>query len=377
MPFLARLPELPTYHKAARPVELFARARKSKVPEGGWTTENFYGKQGAALVKDILMVRRLAIRENVSALSKSLLSMFEDEASAVLGTFAAKLNTHYGAKTIGSDLVTVVLNIKVPDNAVGIWEEALRQVFEEGSVEGRVLRVFRPHYQSVLDHVTRKTTVLLAKPEKPRRVSRPLANVTATETADIERARVLTNAQLQRVISGRVQKLCSKVTRISTTTRNRMSAFFEREIKAGDSVGEVMEKFREAFPFIAASRVPTIVRNELSVAANEAQIISFQNHPTLTHCSVVGCQAIEENSPTYRGFHTCNIRNVPVGDLPYVDFHIGHTGSWVPSGFRHADGTIPRLPLGNSPGIGAYDDLNSLRHTNPAAAGLMGVVRPR
>jgi hypothetical protein len=278
-------------------------------------------------------------------------------------------------KTIGSNLVNVVVTLNVPDGSERMWEEALDAVFSEDPTKGRVLRVFKPHYQSVMANITHKTSVLIPPRYPGGRPSAQVIPVTYVETPAVPSGRPLTQAEFNKLITAKADNLCNLVTGISETTKKRMRRIFQEKINAGATMGEVIQTMRDSFPQIAANRIPTIVRTELGRAANEAQILSFKNSLSVTHCSVVGCQAVEDDSPTYMGFHTCNIRNVPVQDLELVEFHINHTGSWVPTGFRNYDGTIPVLPLGNSPGIGHYDDPNALRHRDRVAAGLGRVAQ--
>jgi hypothetical protein len=367
---LQPLPPARPFRATPRPKDTFNRFRGSTVPSSGWTQQSFQTREGKKLIKDVLAVRRLALRENSKRLTKALKAMFEDEASLVLGEFASRLAKHHKlGKSIGSNLVNVVLTLNVPDGSERMWEEALDAVFAEDPTKGRILKVFKPTYQSVMDHVIRKTGVLIPPRYVGGRPSGDLIPVTSVSTAP------MTIAQQAKLVPARADKLCEKVTQISETTKKRMRKFFQEKIESGATMGDIVREMRKAFPQIAANRIPTIVRNELSIAANEAQIISFQNSLSITHCSVVGCQSVDDSPHQYHGFHTCNIRNVPVQDLQLVEFHINHTGSWVPTGFRNSDGSIPRLPLGNSPGIGHHDDPNALRHRDPAAAGLGTVAR--
>jgi hypothetical protein len=354
----------------ARPNEIFKWYRKSRIPVGGWTQESFKATRGRKLLKDVLAVRKLALRENITKMNKAVTGMFEDEINMIMEDFIAQITTDHvkSTKSIGSNLMLVILNLRVPDGSESLWEAALDRVFEEGSVLGRVMRVFKPSYQSTISHIVEKTNVLLVEPSPVPEVidtstfGQPLP-VTAIEvTTDRPLPRPMVRKEQAALINRKADKLCRKVTRISKTSRRRMRIFFEEHIKAGDTVKEMIEAMKREFPRVAKDRAARIVRNELSVAANEAQIMSFVGSRSVTHCSVIGCQAVEDNSPTFRGFHTCNLRNVPVGDLDEVEFHIGHTGSWIPTGFRLANGTVPRLVLHNTEGIGSYDDPNARRH---------------
>lgn len=367
---------------APRPTELFAKARRSSVPKDGWTLEAFRTPNGAALVRDLLSVRKLAIRENASRLTSAVSKMFNEEMEEVIAAFLTRLEPGTGAKA-KRGLVEMVLNLEVRDGTELLWEQALGEVFSSSKVRGRIMRVFRPMFQSVFSHIIKKARVLLSprmKPSMPptlptRRITtgkpplsaRPVPsgpNTTATEGPPLPVTAIETVALPVPEISISVTDkaalveadgLCDKVTRISETTRKQLADTLRKAMKGQHTIGGLIQEVREKFPQIAAKRIPTIVRNELSVAANKAQILSFKEVKTLTHCSVVGCQAVEDDGPKFMGFPTCNIRNVPVDRLSEVEFHINHTGSWVPSGFRKANGSVPDLPLGNSEGLGKRD----------------------
>ena len=392
----AQLPQPPKfdYRKTSRPYDIFLRLRKSSVPKSGWTMEDFSSNKGEALLRDVIAVRRLAIRDNASKLTKSLSDMMEWEIDEVLTKFVQALAKQENARTksIGSRLVGLVLNIFVAKGLEKLFEAALREVFEEGAVEGRINAVFKPPYTSVMAHISDKTVSLLVPPneiEEPSTVeeelreegrlpapSRPVEppTVLVDRQEDLppvtsitigkppKRERALSKKEIDKIITRKADKLCSKVTRISETTRKRMRKFFKDNIEGKATVREMMEKMKKEFKSIEKSRIPTIVRNELSVAANEAQILSFKNTKTLTHCSVIGCQAVEDDGPKYKGFPTCNLQNVPVAELEKVEFHINHTGSWVPTGFRNKNGSVPKLRLYNREGGGSFDDPNALRH---------------
>ena len=90
----------------------------------------------------------------------------------------------------------------------------------------------------------------------------------------------------------------------------------------------------EALPAFNASRINTIARTETNNAWTRGSVASFQESTTLSHVSVIGCEAREPNSPQYRGESTCNVQDVPVEDAGLLDFHPNHTGTIVPSRFR-------------------------------------------
>ena len=385
-----------TYRKTSRPYDLFLQIRKSRTPQEGWTQEEFASRRGSDLIRDVLAIRRLAIRDNATKLTSSLVNMIESEIDETVTLFVQELAKREGVagKSIGSKLINAVLSIFVADGLEELFEEVLKKVFADKGVESRVTAVFKPAYMSTMAHVADKTMTVMIPPadlkEEPtvedelreqgvlpsanEQVGEPVRVASQEDLPPVtsisigkppKREKPLTKKQVERIITRKADKMCAKVTRISETTRKRMRKFFKENIEGKATVGQMITKMREEFKKIEKSRVPTIVRNELAMAANEAQILSFKNTKTLTHCSVIGCQAVEENSPKYKGFPTCNLQNVPVADLEQVEFHINHTGSWVPSGFRRKNGAVPKLRLYNKAGIGAFDDPKAPRHRKP------------
>ena len=98
-------------------------------------------------------------------------------------------------------------------------------------------------------------------------------------------------------------------------------------------MAETAKYLRGNFPERSRNRISTIARTELGQAADEGRKQSMKDLGTVTHVSVIGCEAREAASPTYRGESTCNIEDVPIGDMDTLEFHINHTGTIVPSRF--------------------------------------------
>jgi len=385
MPFLTSLPKVhETSRINLRPVAVFNRFRGSKVPDGGWTQQTFQTEEGKKLIKDVLAIRRLAIRENATSLSTSVERLMREQVAEVLALFAAKVNKQVGTKSLGGSILQVVLALNVPDDSEGLWEDVITEVLGDSNlgIVARTIRAFQPSVQSVIDHIFTKTKVVVPPPMPPQYLTgegdegiNELIPVAYHTTPEVAPPPLPTARQQSQRINKRAAEICEKVTRINATTRDRLRMVFKREIKKGSTMGEIIKVVEDNFPYIATNRIPTIVRTELSNAANEGQIMSFEESLSVTHCSVYGCQAVEDASPTYRGFHTCAIQNVPVADLRLVEFHINHTGSWVPTGFRNNDGTVPTLPLGNTAGIGHKDDPESLRYTDREAVGMENIAQ--
>jgi hypothetical protein len=132
----------------------------------------------------------------------------------------------------------------------------------------------------------------------------------------------------------RAKDIATQVTQITGTTRARLAKEIQRAIDDRLTIVETVRRLRDKFPQIATNRIPTIARTEIGRAADRATIETMRSGGTITHCSVVGCQAIEANSPTYRGIPTCNIQDVPMNDAMTLTFHPNHTGTIVPSRFE-------------------------------------------
>jgi DNA-directed RNA polymerase subunit F len=130
----------------------------------------------------------------------------------------------------------------------------------------------------------------------------------------------------------RSYRIASKVTKINNTTRKLLKSEILKSLKDGLSVSETSKKLRDLIPQMNR-RIPTIVRTEMSRATDEGVKQAMKESKVITHCSVMGCEK-EEPLFTYNGQSTCNVENVPIGEVDGVEFHINHTGAWVPSKFK-------------------------------------------
>ena len=332
MPFKTVRKE-PCKHLRLSPAKVFDRLRSSKAPKGGWTQESFLTSNGARLVTDLIRVQKLARRESYPKMTKGLLAMFNEE----MDEFIEALE-HPSAKARQPDI-----SIELPEHLAALVASALRKTFSEKQIRARVVKRLRPAIQTAMDHTYRKSVVLLGGKPTDRNLNRIRANA---------------------------DRMCNLVTRISQTTKYRLRREIRYAMDNRMTLAETVKHIRSRFRSIAAYRIPTIVRTEIGRAMDYATIQAFKDQGNVTHVSVIGCEAIEPGIPTYHGIPTCNIRNVPIEDALDLEFHINHTGTIIPTGFLKADGKPPRLRLGTAPTIGHPDNPNSLRYTNPAAAGM-------
>ncbi|MAS81987.1 MAG: hypothetical protein CMF45_04800 [Legionellales bacterium] len=143
-------------------------------------------------------------------------------------------------------------------------------------------------------------------------------------------------------LAGRNERILKKLKRVQISTLAMANfkikqtfddaAWFRIGYSWGEAVGIVGQAIQTRVA--APSRVLTIARTEGQRAVDEGLKEGIKLSDIVSHMSVIGCQAVEPNIPTYRGDPTCNIEDVPVEDVDLVDFHINHTGAWVASRFR-------------------------------------------
>lgn len=139
-------------------------------------------------------------------------------------------------------------------------------------------------------------------------------------------------AAAQKILA-RAQQMATQVVGINETTRNRLVETIEQARADGLTIAQTVRQVRDAIPEISAGRIPTIVRTEVGRAIDQGTKQAITDSPSVTYVSVVGCQAIEPNIPTFDGVPTCNIKNVPADRIDELEFHINHTGCIIPTGY--------------------------------------------
>lgn len=118
----------------------------------------------------------------------------------------------------------------------------------------------------------------------------------------------------------------------------------------GSGFKKVLKWVRDKIGKIVKARSGTATRTETRRATDIGTTVAATHSWQISHMSVVGCTMIEINGPTYAGFPTCLIRNVPVADSPDVTFHPQHTGFWSVSGFTDENGQPPKLEVSSGNG---------------------------
>jgi len=179
-----------------------------------------------------------------------------------------------------------------------------------------------------LGFVQQNSTIIQSAAASSYDTTRKLLSV-PEDSGEARRARAAQGAMNQRV-----QRVASRITNMTQTTRNQFRSTLVRAIQDGETVAGTAKIMRERFPQMSRNRISTIARTELGQAADEGRKQGLKDNGAVTHVSVIGCEAREANSPTYRGESTCNVEDVPIEDIEELEFHPNHTGTIVPSRFK-------------------------------------------
>jgi hypothetical protein len=312
------------------PMELFTWYRKSAVPEGGWTHENFVGDARRKLVLDVIYANRAARLAGMRALTRKLEDLIKEQIEnillSVVSSYSRLFNVSVRAAAEVAEeeeeeeesLPLWLLLLPAYRNNAEMWNLAIEAEFSRSNLP--LLTIVTPTIQSVAGNVFSKSNALLGV--KP----------TARQAADLQK---------------RTSALAKKVVVINQTTQRRLSDIISDSINNGDAVAETVSKVRAKIPSIATNRVPTIVRTEMGRAADEAMKHSMKISGTVSHFDVIGCEKIEPGIPTLNGIPTCNITGVPIRYESSIEFHINHTGVIVYGAFRKEDGSEPVITMRN------------------------------
>jgi hypothetical protein len=265
-------------------------------------TGNEFARQGRLLVLAIARLAKLTQRKAAPYVARKAVEIFRRQLEDVIRKAGSRRPGIRGAKDRTGGGVEF---LQVENEA--IWLAALQEVFQD---DASVMIELVPPIQSVMSQSYARVGVLLGQPAAPE-----------------------TNQRLAREAQG----IASKITRINDTTRQQFERVIRQGIEENQTVPELAQSLREKVMPMANSRSLTIARTELSRAWDAGAVESFRQSATLTHVSVIGCEGEEPNSPQYAGRSTCNYPDLPVSELDAfmeAGFHVNHTGTIVPSGFR-------------------------------------------
>lgn len=281
---------------------LFVSMKSSEAPEGGWSSRTFRGRRAERMLADWVRVHRAAHMRGFRAMHGMLVDYYDEKINKLI-----KIATGLSRELTGKAARDSSLTINVGVNA-SIWEQALNEVFKEDDLELSVRTL--PTATSVASETSNRVTILLGEDKKPR------------NGADITR---------------RSREIAGRVTRVNRTTKNQIRKRVLKATEEGKPVAKAAEELRKDWPNMSRGRISTIARTEMGNAADAGIKSALKFSSTVSHVSVIGCQAVEKNSPTYKGRHTCNIEDVPVEDVDLLVFHPNHTGCIVASRFRDDD----------------------------------------
>lgn len=283
------------------------------LPKEGWNAQTF-ALHGGPMILALARVAKITQRKAAPALANKAKAMFKKQVTkvnALVLKWAAQAGT-----TGGKAPRTVTLDL--PQNAE-LWVEAMNEVFKDAGLEA--VATVMPTVQSIMAQGYSKTSLILG--QDPDEVSR--------------------------LVAIQSKAIARRITNISETTRERIMLRVVDSIESGLTVAETAAAIESAAPQIYGNRALTIARTELNNAWTKGTVMAMQESETITHVSVIGCEAREASSPTYRGESTCNIADVPIADADSLEFHPNHTGNIVPSRFRNEDGSTD--PNGRRPPI--------------------------
>lgn len=264
------------------------------IPKDGWNSQSFVA-HGAALIATQYRVARLVQRKAGVLVAKAMKKYLDDQLESVIRNALAQ----HGVKAVAE--------FRIPQNE-RLWLNAIDEVLKESKIEVELRLV--PTLQSVAAQGYSRTNILL--------------NQTDTQAA-------------ARRLAREAQDIAEHVVSINDTTRERIVRRVRDSISDGETVTETAQKLRREVPPINSGRALTIARTETSNAYTEGIAEAFRQSETLSHVSVIGCEAREPNSPKFDGESTCNFADLEIERLDEflaVGFHPNHTGVLVPSGFK-------------------------------------------
>jgi hypothetical protein len=270
-----------------------------QIPKEGWNARTF-ARHGQALLVTMARTAKITQRRAATVVARTANDIFRQQLERVIKKVEKKLKSA-GGKNAMRELL-------FPAHEA-LWMQAIEEVFREEGIE--VVTRLVPPIQSTMAQGYSKTQILMGQE---------------------------TDVAVSSVIARESREIAAKITRINETTRQQFRRQIATAMDEGLTVTETAERMRQVMPTLNGSRSLTIARTELNRAWTAGAIKSMQQSSTITHVSVIGCEAREDKSPQYRGESTCNIQDVPIEDAHTLEFHINHTGTVVPSRFKDEDG---------------------------------------
>ena len=308
-----RLHRAPPWRLRVSPgdLQVLVSGGKSHVPKDGWNSESFR-LHGATLILTLQKIALLTRRKAEPEVRQRMRRIIQTQADLTIARVA-----RISGRAIESLARKNVFDLapKTPDlpsNSVsvslvaeeGIWDEALRRVFEETTEEA--VKEMLPPLQSVAAQGYSIANRLLGQ-----------ADVAATH----------------RHLAGVTHDIADRVVRINETTRRKIAHEIRDSLDRGLGIRETAENLRDKVTELSDARLNCIARTELNNAWTQGSLQSFRESPTILAISVIGCSA-QEPGWTWHGEPTCNIQDVPIESAHELVWHPNHQGTVVPSIFR-------------------------------------------
>jgi len=294
----------------ARPFLEAVAGKTLLIPKEGWHARNF-AVHGEAMIKALHRTAQITQRRAIPVIARAAVKIFRKQLDKVIAKVESRLKSM--PHKVGFELTTGGL-IEIGFEAhEALWLQAMREVFDETG--GELSAELMPTIQSVMAQGYSKTSLLLGQEAE---------NISVT-------------------VARNARGIAQKITRINDTTRKRFETVIRDGIENGLTHAELAKDLIEKLPRINASRQLTIARTETGRAWDQGSVASFKESKTLTHLDVIGCVAMEPDSPQWNGASTCNATNIPIQEIDEfmaIGFHINHSGCLVCSGFRDEDGTV-------------------------------------
>ena len=275
------------------------------IPKEGWNAANFY-QHGGPMIVALARVAKITQRRAAAVMARTLYALFKRQLDAVIRRVSGQRAAIMPGRKVDLEIAF--------GQHEDLWHRAMQEVFREAGIE--IVAEISPAIQSVMGQGYSKVGLLLGQDADPT-----------------------VNPKIARD----ARDLARQVTAVNDTTREQISRKVRYAIEQGMSVSETASLLERELPPIFGHRALTIARTELNNAWSLGAANSFLQSETLTHISVIGCEAREPRSPHWNGQSTCNYPDLPVHDLDAfleVGFHPSHSGNFVPSRFRNADGSV-------------------------------------
>ena len=125
---------------------------------------------------------------------------------------------------------------------------------------------------------------------------------------------------------GRLNRLCSKVTRVSEGTRSILETLIRTGVERGDAPVTMANDIRDVFEEMAQNRAQLIARTESARALDQANTALYQRLGVQV-VDVIGC---EDNVIMPGQRWGCNSQGIPAGEAADIEFHPNHKGAIVP-----------------------------------------------